>query len=298
MKHTEETKKLLSEKRKQWLKDNPDKHPWRNKDKFKSEPCEKVKEFLRELNIEFIGEFDPEIEGRSFSVDIALPDKMIALEVNGNQHYEKNGKLKPYYQERHDLLVNAGWNVFEIHYSACYNLDKWNEFVCKIKESPKLQEFDYFTYVPRSKKEWLCLDCGGKISKGSKRCRPCHLLFCENNKQNFCIDCGIFILSRSKRCKDCHSNKTKKPRKRITKLVSYCSCGELKQKKSKKCITCYTLESCSINKPTKEELENLVWTYPFTSLGKIYNVSDNAVRKWCKSYGITDLPSRGYFLRK
>ncbi|MCK9279295.1 MAG: hypothetical protein M0P71_01565 [Melioribacteraceae bacterium] len=41
--HTEETKKAISEKRKKWLADNPDKHVWKRKGKFKSEPCEVLK---------------------------------------------------------------------------------------------------------------------------------------------------------------------------------------------------------------------------------------------------------------
>lgn len=150
--HNEETKKTLSEKRKAWLAQNPDKHPWKNRDKFKSEPCEKAKEFLRSLGVSFIAEFSPQIDGRHFSIDIALPDKMIALEINGNQHYERNGQLKPYYQERHDLLTSHGWNVFEIHYSACFNLEKWSEFSKQIIEAPSINSFDYFNYFPKEKR--------------------------------------------------------------------------------------------------------------------------------------------------
>ena len=79
---------ILSEIRKKWMIDNPDKHPWRNKNKFVSEPCEKVKEFLKELKVNFIEEYNPSIDDRSFSIDIAMPDKMIALEINGNQPYD------------------------------------------------------------------------------------------------------------------------------------------------------------------------------------------------------------------
>lgn len=39
-------------------------------------------------------------------------------------------------------------------------------------------------------------------------------------------------------------------------------------------------------KPTKEELENLVRTHSFVSIGKMYGFSDNAVRRWCKNFGI------------
>jgi hypothetical protein len=39
-----------------------------------------------------------------------------------------------------------------------------------------------------------------------------------------------------------------------------------------------------VERPTKEELDNLVKDYPMTTIGKMYNVSDNAVRKWIKYY--------------
>ena len=42
-------------------------------------------------------------------------------------------------------------------------------------------------------------------------------------------------------------------------------------------------------KPSREVLKEQIRNTPFTQLGKIYEVSDNAVRKWCKSY---NLPSR------
>lgn len=149
---SEEHKKKVSEGRKKWLKENPDKHPWRSHNKFKSKPCEKAKEFLRSLGISFIEEFDPRIEGRNFSIDIAMPEKRIAIEINGNQHYEKTGELKPYYKEREMLLESNGWIVYQIHYSACFNLEKWSDFVNQLKNSPVKVEFDYFTYVPKKKR--------------------------------------------------------------------------------------------------------------------------------------------------
>lgn len=40
------------------------------------------------------------------------------------------------------------------------------------------------------------------------------------------------------------------------------------------------------DRPNKELLQKLVKDCPFTEIGKIYGVSDNAVRKWCKKYDI------------
>ena len=54
--HTEETKKILSTKRKEWLNANPDKHVWKRHSKFKSVPCERLKEIIRSMGIEFVEE--------------------------------------------------------------------------------------------------------------------------------------------------------------------------------------------------------------------------------------------------
>lgn len=115
-KHAEETKKLMSEKRKKYLKENPDKHPWKNRNKSISEPCEKVKCFLSNQGIEFVPEWTP-LTDRHYSIDIAFPDIKLGIEINGNQHYDAKGNLLPYYQERHDLITKAGWTLLELHYS-------------------------------------------------------------------------------------------------------------------------------------------------------------------------------------
>lgn len=168
---SEENKKLQSVRVKKWLIEKPENHPWRSKCKFKSIPCQKIKEFLLSKNIQFIEEFRPEVGERHFSIDIAMPDKMIALEINGNQHYEKNGLLKPYYQERHNLLEANGWIVYEIHYSACFDLNKLEEFFTKLCLSQNKVKFDYFNYSPNSKKETFCLVCSKIISTTSIHCR-------------------------------------------------------------------------------------------------------------------------------
>ena len=40
------------------------------------------------------------------------------------------------------------------------------------------------------------------------------------------------------------------------------------------------------NRPSKEELWNMVKSEPFTQIAKQFNVCDNTVKKWCKFYGL------------
>lgn len=168
---SESTKKNISEKRKKWLKENPDKHPWRNSNKFKSKPCEIIKSFLKKENIEFVSEYDPKIPEANYSIDIALPDKLIAIEINGNQHYNNDGTLKPYYEKRHNLLVMNGWDVYEIHYSHCFKLERWVDFINQLKNIKSTNNFDYLSNVPKQKTIKYCDVCFKKITNQSLRCK-------------------------------------------------------------------------------------------------------------------------------
>jgi very-short-patch-repair endonuclease len=113
-----------------------------------------VKKYLRELNVQFIEEFQPCLDiNRFFSIDIAFPDKKIGIEINGFQHYEDdNFSLKPYYQKRHDILENLGWKIYEIHYSLCYNHDEISKILPQILASEKKIEFDYTIFRHKEKK--------------------------------------------------------------------------------------------------------------------------------------------------
>lgn len=115
-----ETKKLISEGRSKWLRENPDNHPW--KYKSKSKPCEEFKKFLTSKKILFVEEVLISKE-RLYSVDILIPEHSTVIEINGNQHYDSQGELKGYYKERNEFIKSKGWIVFEVHYSVVYKSD-------------------------------------------------------------------------------------------------------------------------------------------------------------------------------
>lgn len=127
-----ELKNKLSEKRKEWLHNNPDKHVWKRNTKFISTPCEEFKQKLLENNISFISEYTP-LEDRFYSIDIAFPNNKIGIEINGNQHYNRDGTLKDYYQERHNLIENNGWKLYEIPFIKVYDKDFIDNFIFELK---------------------------------------------------------------------------------------------------------------------------------------------------------------------
>jgi hypothetical protein len=61
-------------------------------------------------------------------------------------------------------------------------------------------------------------------------------------------------------------------------------------------VECSDVGSRKVSRPSKEELEKLVWSKPTSQLAKELNVSDVAIGKWCKSEKI-EKPPRGYWAK-
>lgn len=61
------------------------------------------------------------------------------------------------------------------------------------------------------------------------------------------------------------------------------NCGAPISSGSKLCINCARQASRKAERPNRTELKKLIRTQSFTQIGKQFNVTDNAVRKWCKT---------------
>jgi very-short-patch-repair endonuclease len=189
-KMSKDAKRQMSESRKKWLKENPDKHPWKRHNKFKSVPCDKFKEKLKSSGFNFIPEYQA-LEDRFFSIDVAFPDKKIGIEINGQQHYKSDGTLKDYYQDRHDLLVSDGWDIIEIHYSVVYNEVFVDQIIDNLTKND-LQNIDYSWFVEEQKTK-------RKIKREAKRkenevkCLKCEKILSTNkSKTGLCRACLTF----------------------------------------------------------------------------------------------------------
>lgn len=110
---------------------------------------------------------------------------------------------------------------------------------------------------------------GNAVSKWLVRLgipQPGHGCWSKNRMTHRCVACGGPASSRLKRCKACHDADI-------------------------------SLHGRKVVRPTKEELEKMVWDESVESIGRRYGVSGNAVHKWAKSYGI-ETPGRGYWAKK
>lgn len=73
-------------------------------------------------------------------------------------------------------------------------------------------------------------------------------------------------------------NKDNYPEKELTdeEFLSYQVASNIKKSSVQKETKC----------PSREELKKLIRTKPILQIGKIFNVSDNAIRKWCDKYNL------------
>lgn len=104
---------------------------------------------------------------------------------------------------------------------------------------------------------WVCPNCNMQLPTTNGKNKK------TLNQKNFCKDCGKEIDIRSERCIQCHGK---------TQIVP--------------------LDKMLV---TREELKELIRTTPFTTIGKQFGVTDNAVRKWCEKFS---LPKKSSEIKK
>ena len=76
---------------------------------------------------------------------------------------------------------------------------------------------------------------------------------------------------------------------RQSKKYYCCDCGIEISKQALRCDKCNKIQQRKVERPTKEELKNLIRINSFLQIGKKYGVADNTIKKWCIAY---NLPSK------
>lgn len=85
-------------------------------------------------------------------------------------------------------------------------------------------------------------------------------------------------------------------RKQKRREKCFCiDCGKEIYYGSTRCLPCENAHRVKEKPVSREELKQLIRTTPFTTIGKMFGVSDNAIRKWCKSF---NLPSKSGEIKK
>jgi hypothetical protein len=74
-------------------------------------------------------------------------------------------------------------------------------------------------------------------------------------------------------------------KEREIKRYSCMDCDTEIGSQSIRCNSCNSIIKRKVERPSKEDLLNILKDNNFVQAGKLYNVSDNAVRKWLRKYG-------------
>jgi very-short-patch-repair endonuclease len=183
-KHSEETKKKISEIRKKYLQENPDKVPYKlNHSSKESYPEKYFTEVFRNEGIEVVKSFHIGI----YELDFCIADKRIDIEIDGSQHY-CDEKIVESDKRRNKFLEDDGWDVIRINWSEYKKLsfDEKREYITNlkmylknlinVKPSIEIKEKKRIIRIKiiKNKKRYYCQFCGNDVTKGKNRCQKCY----------------------------------------------------------------------------------------------------------------------------
>jgi very-short-patch-repair endonuclease len=211
-KHTEESKKIMREKRLEFMKNNPEKTAWRLSNV--SYPEKLCIEYIEKNSLDKKYSIVREYSVFPYFIDFAFVNEMVAVEIDGSQH------LLPERKERDDikdeLLNELGWLVIRVSEKEIKtNINEvFNQILSILKDKPKINNHRIGLVV--------------KPKKYQKK---------ERNEFGF------------------------------TELEIQ---SKFKQRK--------------VERPPLSVLLEQTKQMGFPKTGKLYNVSENTIRKWIKAY--------------
>ena len=255
-KHTDESKKMISDGRKKFLNENPQMVPYiLNHSRNESYPEIYFCDIFEKENINITKKYRIGL----YELDFSIPEKKIDIEVDGDQHY-LDIKIAESDIRRDDFLKENGWDVIRIRWSDYQKLDKESKckFISKLKEYISGLISDKPTFeVEKSRKDYNDCSCGNRKWFKSTRCRKCY-----------------------------GKNRIKKGKQTNRKKYEYkcISCENKCSNKNGRCVKCYRIRSRKVERPTYEQLLKDIEETNYIQTGKKYGVTDNSIRKWLKQY--------------
>jgi very-short-patch-repair endonuclease len=131
-KHSEETKKKISDARKKYLSENPDKVPYKlNHSSKESYPEKYFTEVFKNEGINVVKSFYIGL----YELDFSIPNKKIDIEIDGSQHYYDE-KIIESDKRRNKFLEDNGWDIIRINWSEYkkLNFDEKSEYISNLKK--------------------------------------------------------------------------------------------------------------------------------------------------------------------
>lgn len=190
-KHTDETKKKISEIRKKYLLEHPDKVPYllNHNSKGESYPekyFDSIFKKEKDLNYERYFQFS------IYQMDFCFTNKKIDLEIDGGQHYDDK-RIVESDKKRDEFMKIHGWKTIRVDWRKYqkFNSDEKISFIKNLIEYIKNENNQEF--IPLYKIEEQ------KIIKRKK-----------SNRKKFLCECGNPIHVKGKSCIDCSRKKRRK----------------------------------------------------------------------------------------
>jgi very-short-patch-repair endonuclease len=169
IKHSDETKKKISEIRKKYLQENPDKVPYLlNHSRKESYPEKYFTEIFIKEGIEVVKFFRIGL----YELDFSIPKIKLDIEIDGSQHYTDE-KIAKSDLRRKSYLESMGWEILRIEWSKYQklNLIEKRNYINSVKLYIEgLLETKPIIEIVDDKK----CGCGRTKFKKSKRCQICH----------------------------------------------------------------------------------------------------------------------------
>ena len=280
--HTEESRRLISEKRKKWIAENPDKSPYLLSHKSRGEtyPEKYFREWLEKENIPFQQEYRFKLYAFDF-----LVNERIDLEIDGDQH--KNDKrIIKHDINRDNKSKDAGFIVYRIMWSDYQKLTQAerSKFLLKLKsflldDSNPIPEFVIKKHIRPRKEKARKVTSKFFVKHKVDEClypydyRELMALEMFKNGNTFDKIGEVFGISRmtASRWVDlaCEDEST---RKKI-------SINKKRHGANK------TKNNISSEDIKQEALKMLKTGMSYLEVAKKFDVSDNSIRKWVCSLG-------------
>jgi len=188
--------------------------------------------------------------------------------------------IPSYNASRYDLIVDTGYEILKIQTKkSIQNNESSFTFQCCTQNNMKSSnhskhkytsdEIDYFATVWKDKVYLIPVDETSN-QKTIKLTDTQYLA--ENILNSYYRMTDDELYNISSQCK--------------TKKYFCKECGNIISREGL-CLSCINKTRRKvIERPDREKLKQLIREKPFTEIGKIFGVTDNAIRKWCDSYSL------------
>jgi len=163
-KHSNETKAKLREIRLEYMRNNPDKTAWRQKNM--SYPEKIFKELLENLDYNKKFKIVREYCVFPYFIDFAFVDIKVAIEIDGSQH--GNSDVRERDKRKDKLLHKEGWRIIRFH--ATNVLNKTDEIIKILAETiisnEKYIVYPIEKYISRQARNKIKLDEERRVNGG------------------------------------------------------------------------------------------------------------------------------------